>query len=104
MKRLTPSQLRAAARTIPNWTRRGQVLSRTWTFADFPGSLAFVNAVGAVAEAAGHHPDITIRWNRVILDLTTHDAGGLTERDVALASALDQLPSAAPKRRRKAQA
>ena len=58
---------------------------------DFAGALAFVNAVGAAAEAANHHPDIDIRWNTVHLVLTTHSAGGLTVLDLALAAAIDRL-------------
>ena len=58
---------------------------------DFAGALAFVNAVGAAAEAANHHPDIDIRWNKVHLVLTTHSAGGLTVLDLALAAAIDRL-------------
>ena len=54
---------------------------------DFAGALAFVNAVGALAEAADHHPDIDIRWDTVTLRLSTHSAGGLTEKDLALAAA-----------------
>jgi 4a-hydroxytetrahydrobiopterin dehydratase len=58
---------------------------------DFAAALAFVNAVGAAAEAANHHPDIDIRWNKVRLVLTTHSAGGLTVLDIALAAAIDRL-------------
>jgi 4a-hydroxytetrahydrobiopterin dehydratase len=58
---------------------------------DFAAALEFVNAVGAAAEAANHHPDIDIRWNTVHLVLTTHDAGGLTVLDLALAGAIDRL-------------
>ena len=58
---------------------------------DFAASLAFVNVVAAAAEAANHHPDIDIRWNKVHLVLTTHSAGGLTVLDIALAAAIDRL-------------
>jgi 4a-hydroxytetrahydrobiopterin dehydratase len=57
----------------------------------FAGALAFVNAVGALAEAADHHPDIDIRWDTVTLRLSTHSAGGLTENDLALAKEIDAL-------------
>ena len=63
----------------------------TVTLRDFAAALAFVNAVGAAAEAANHHPDIDIRWNTVTLALTTHDSGGLTVLDLALAAAIDRL-------------
>ena len=59
---------------------------RQFQFADFLGSIAFVNSVAQVAEAAGHHPDIDIRYNKVRLALTTHDAGGITAKDFDLAA------------------
>ncbi|HEY1826809.1 MAG TPA: 4a-hydroxytetrahydrobiopterin dehydratase [Acidimicrobiales bacterium] len=73
------------------WTREGDELVTTVTLRDFAASLAFVNAVGAAAEAADHHPDIDIRWNKVHLVLSTHSAGGLTVLDLALAAAIDKL-------------
>jgi 4a-hydroxytetrahydrobiopterin dehydratase len=74
-----------------DWERQGDQLTTTVTLRDFAAALAFVNAVGADAEAANHHPDIDIRWNKVHLVLTTHDAGGLTVLDLALAVAIDRL-------------
>jgi 4a-hydroxytetrahydrobiopterin dehydratase len=73
------------------WERVGDELRTSVVLHDFAGALAFVNAVGAAAEAANHHPDIDIRWNTVNLVLTTHSAGGLTVLDLALASAIDRL-------------
>jgi 4a-hydroxytetrahydrobiopterin dehydratase len=73
------------------WERQGDELVTTVELHDFAASLAFVNAVGAAAEAANHHPDIDIRWNKVHLVLTTHDSGGLTVLDIALAAAIDRL-------------
>ena len=73
------------------WTRDGDELKTSVKLADFQGALDFVNAVGAAAEAANHHPDIDIRWNRVNLVLTTHDSGGITRFDLALAAAIDDL-------------
>jgi 4a-hydroxytetrahydrobiopterin dehydratase len=76
------------------WERVGDELHTTVTLHDFTAALAFVNAVGAAAEVANHHPDIDIRWNSVRLALTTHSAGGLTVLDLALAAAIDrQRPS-----------
>jgi 4a-hydroxytetrahydrobiopterin dehydratase len=74
-----------------HWTREGDELTTTVKLHDFVGALAFVNAVGAVAEAANHHPDIDIRWNKVHLVLATHDSGGITLLDLALAGAIDRL-------------
>ncbi|HUC05127.1 MAG TPA: 4a-hydroxytetrahydrobiopterin dehydratase [Acidimicrobiales bacterium] len=74
-----------------HWVREGHELVSTVTLIDFAAALVFVNAVGAAAEAANHHPDIDIRWNKVTLRLSTHSAGGLTVLDLALASAIDAL-------------
>jgi len=74
-----------------HWVRHEDELVTTVTFHDFRAALEFVNAVGAAAEAANHHPDIDIRWNKVRLALTTHDAGGLTLLDLAVAAAIDRL-------------
>ena len=73
------------------WTREGDALVTTVKLHDFAASLAFVNVVAAAAEAANHHPDIDIRWNTVRLVLTTHDSGGLTLLDLALAGVVDRL-------------
>jgi 4a-hydroxytetrahydrobiopterin dehydratase len=74
-----------------HWTREGDVLVTTVKLHDFAAALAFVNAVGAAAEAANHHPDIDIRWNTVRLALTTHDSGGITLLDLALAGVVDRM-------------
>ena len=74
-----------------DWERQGDVLVKVVRRDDFAGALALVNAVGGLAEAADHHPDIDIRWNTVTLRLTTHSAGGLTAKDLALAAEIDGL-------------
>ena len=73
------------------WTREGDELVRTVTLKNFAGAMEFVNAVAGLAEAANHHPDIAISWNKVTLHLTTHDAGGLTQADLDLAARIDAL-------------
>lgn len=73
------------------WERQDSELVTTVKLHGFQGALDFVNAVGAAAEAANHHPDINIRWDTVRLALTTHSAGGLTVLDLALAAAIDRL-------------
>ena len=67
------------------------MIRRTYRFKDFPAAMRFVNAVARRAEKAWHHPDIDIRWNQVTLVLTTHDAGGLTDKDFDLAAKCDRL-------------
>jgi len=74
----------------PKWQLCDGALNREWTFADFAEAIRFVGRVAEIAEAAGHHPDIDIRYNRVRLALVTHDAGGVTERDSALAAQLSR--------------
>jgi len=76
----------------PAWDLIDGRLVKTVTCSTFPAALDFVVAVGALAEEADHHPDIDIRWRTFTLVLVTHDAGGLTELDVALARAIDALP------------
>jgi 4a-hydroxytetrahydrobiopterin dehydratase len=88
MALLTETEIETLLSRVPGWERRGPEIRRTWTFPDFAGSMAFVNRVAALAEAAGHHPDIDVRYSKVTLALSTHDAGGLTARDFALAEGI----------------
>ena len=89
--RLTEAQVRQALQTLSGWVVKGLQISKQYTFNDFLEAMAFVNRVAALAEAADHHPDITIHYNRVILTLATHSAGGLTEKDFALARQIDGM-------------
>jgi len=73
------------------WSREGDELVKVAKRDRFAGALEFVNRVGALAEAADHHPDIDIRWDTVTLRLSTHSAGGLTEKDLGLAAEIDGL-------------
>jgi 4a-hydroxytetrahydrobiopterin dehydratase len=77
--------------SLPDWKIEGGELTRSFSFQDFLLALDFVNRVGRLAEEAGHHPDIDIRYNRVRLALVTHDQGGLTEKDFSLAAKVDHL-------------
>lgn len=90
-ERLTDDQVRERLGSS-EWQRDGDALVRELKFADFREAIAFVNRVAEAAEAAGHHPDITVHgYNRVRLVLSTHSAGGITEADFALAGRLDGL-------------
>jgi 4a-hydroxytetrahydrobiopterin dehydratase len=91
MPKLDANQITAALVAVPQWQRQGDAIVRTFQFKDFPAAVKFVNAVAETAEEAWHHPDIDIRWNKVTLTLTSHDAGGLTEKDFALAKRFDGL-------------
>jgi 4a-hydroxytetrahydrobiopterin dehydratase len=88
---LDPAVVDASLADGMAWTRQDDELVKTRRGKDFADSLAFVNAVGALADAMGHHPDIDIRWNTVRLALTTHDSGGITLLDLALAGVVDRL-------------
>ena len=74
---------------LPGWARRGEVLVRTYQFRNFSEAMDFVNRVADEAESADHHPDIDIRSSKVTLSLSTHSAGGITDKDLALAKAID---------------
>ena len=72
------------------WERHGDEIRKTFELASFADAIAFVVRVGFLAEAADHHPDLDIRWRTVAVALSTHDAGGLTGRDVTLAASIDE--------------
>ena len=91
MPPLTDHQIQSSLVTVPDWQIESGELVRTFLFKDFRASLAFVNKVGDLAENAGHHPDIDIRYNKVRLALVTHDAGGITQKDFDLAAASDRF-------------
>ena len=91
MPKLTAHEIRAALKAVPDWKKLGSTITRQYHFKDFPGAVKFVNTVAKLAEKTQHHPDIDIRWNKVALTLTTHDAGGLTEKDFDLAGRFDRL-------------
>jgi 4a-hydroxytetrahydrobiopterin dehydratase len=91
MATLTPEQVASELAATPGWTVTDGQLTRTVTGKDFRDSLLLVNAVGFLAERAGHHPDISVSWNKVTLTLVTHSEGGLTTADFALARQVSQL-------------
>lgn len=91
MAKFNLAQIKTALAAVPDWKKKGATITRRYQFKDFPAAIRFVNAVARLAEKAWHHPDIDIRWNKVTLTLSTHDAGGLTDKDFALAKKFDQL-------------
>jgi 4a-hydroxytetrahydrobiopterin dehydratase len=90
MTALSASQATSMLTSLPDWKIKDGELVRTYKFEDFLSALAFVNRVAELAEKAGHHPDIDIRYNKVRLALVTHDAGGLTTKDFDLAAMSDK--------------
>ena len=91
MPPLSPQEAQSRLASLAGWQIVAGELVKTFQFKDFVASLRFVNQVGDLAEQAGHHPDIDIRYNRVRLALTTHDAGGLTQMDFDLADQTQKL-------------
>jgi len=73
------------------WQLENEMIRQTFVFDDFTAAIGFVVRVGFLAEAADHHPDIDIRWNKVTLVLSTHSEGALTEKDTELAAGIDRL-------------
>jgi 4a-hydroxytetrahydrobiopterin dehydratase len=92
-RRLTEAERKALAATLPDWTQATdhEAIQRTFRFADFSEAWGFMNRVALLAEKHNHHPDWSNAWNTVRIALATHDAGGLTDSDVALARAIDAL-------------
>jgi 4a-hydroxytetrahydrobiopterin dehydratase len=90
MPALSIEQANSMLAALPGWEIAAGELVRTYKFSDFVAALGFVNRVGQLAEKAGHHPDIDIRYNKVRLALVTHDAGGLTVKDFDLAAEADK--------------
>ena len=89
--KLSDAQIAERLRGLPGWRRESGTLSRLFVFADFVAAMRFVNAVADAAEAANHHPDIRVQYNKVTLQLVTHDAGGITASDFALAATVSDL-------------
>ncbi|MBV9840290.1 MAG: 4a-hydroxytetrahydrobiopterin dehydratase [Sphingomonadaceae bacterium] len=94
--KLTEAERRALAEDHPDWTleESGAAISRTLRFTDFNEAFGFMTRVALIAEKADHHPEWSNVYNRVEIRLTTHDAGGLSKRDVAMAQAIDALLAA----------
>jgi 4a-hydroxytetrahydrobiopterin dehydratase len=97
MARLNDESVSAGLSDLPGWSLAGDAaaddadrgIEKHFELADFPSAIAFVVRVGFLAEAADHHPDLDVRWRTVRVFLTTHDAGGLTAKDLSLAAEID---------------
>lgn len=89
MKKMSEAQIQGALKDLPDWSEVSGAIQRTFQFANFLESMAFVNRVAQAAEADQHHPDILIRYNKVTLTLSTHDAAGITKKDFVLAKKCD---------------
>jgi 4a-hydroxytetrahydrobiopterin dehydratase len=91
--KLERQQVAEALQKLTHWTLQGDQIERLLTFENFVDSMIFVNKVAEIAEEEQHHPDIRIVYNRVTLALTTHDAGGLTQKDFQMAQRINSLAS-----------
>lgn len=94
--RLTDEQVTEGLTALPGWERTGDTIVKTFECATFPAAIGFVVALADEAESANHHPDIDIRWRKVRIALTTHDEGGISEKDLALAREIERLAEAGP--------
>lgn len=95
MSTLSEIELAARLQSLPGWERTAgdtPAIEKTFKTRNFLNGLAFVTRVAVLAERANHHPDVTLTYPRVRILLTTHDAGGVTEKDLALAAEIDSLP------------
>ncbi|MEB3348983.1 MAG: 4a-hydroxytetrahydrobiopterin dehydratase [Cyanobacteriota bacterium] len=91
MELLNASALNDLLEQLPHWNIAGGKLHQQWCFKDFSEAFGFICQVALAAESMGHHPEWCNVWNRVTIHLTTHDCGGITELDVALANRIDDI-------------
>ena len=88
---LTDAEIQQAIASLPGWQRQGKAIQRVFEFPDFKAAMQFVNKIADAAEQANHHPDIDIRYNKVTMALVSHDAGGVTQRDVKMARRINEI-------------
>lgn len=94
--RLEPSEIQSALRELDGWSLSADKLQRTFQFADFSAAWGFMSRVALAAEAMNHHPEWFNVWNKVRIDLATHDAGGITVLDVELARRINACAASSP--------
>jgi 4a-hydroxytetrahydrobiopterin dehydratase len=88
---LSYAEIDQALQKLPGWTRQGKAIERVFQFGNFVEAMEFVNRIAFAAEAANHHPDIVINYNKVTLTLVSHDSGGVTQRDVRMAGKINEV-------------
>jgi 4a-hydroxytetrahydrobiopterin dehydratase len=91
MPAFTAKEIKEQLKARPDWAKRGRTIGRSFQFAGFPDSIDFVRRVARKAQKMNHHPDIDIRFDKVTLALSTHDEGGITEKDFSLAAQCDEI-------------
>ena len=96
MALLKPEEIAEGLKNLEGWSLEGKTIKKQFTFQDFPEAVLFVSALVPGAEDADHHPDIEIHYKRVILSYTTHDSGGLTEKDLEGAAMAEAIAANLP--------
>ena len=91
MQKLSEAEILERLPKAKDWERHGDMLVRSWQFPSFRRAMEFVNQVAAISEKADHHPDMIVSYRNVRMELSTHDAGGLTERDFTLAAQINDV-------------
>jgi 4a-hydroxytetrahydrobiopterin dehydratase len=97
-ERLSDIAIQRELGTLPGWSRRGEAITKTFQFRNFLSGINFVSAVAKAADAADHHPDIDIRYTKVVCTLSTHSAGGITQSDLDMARQIESAQEATNQR------
>lgn len=90
MAKLSPGQITESLKALPGWKHQGEVITKQYTFKEFMDGIRFINRIAEIAEKMDHHPDIEVNYKRITFTLSTHDQGGITEKDVKLAEAIER--------------
>jgi 4a-hydroxytetrahydrobiopterin dehydratase len=96
MALLSDIEIQRELSTLAGWSRKGNEITKTFQFDGFPAAVSFVQAIVPLAEGMNHHPDVDVRYNRVIIRLSTHDQGGVTKKDLSQARKIEELALAKP--------
>ena len=88
---LSDAEIQQALQNLPDWTKNGNTIERTFQFGNFVQAMDFVNEIAEAAEAVNHHPDIHISYSKVTLVLVSHDSGGVTQRDIRMAGKINEI-------------
>ena len=90
MAKLSAGQITENLKALPGWELKGETIAKQYTFKEFMGGIRFLNRIADIAEKMDHHPDVTINYRKITFTLSTHDQGGITEKDVKLAEAIER--------------
>lgn len=96
MAALSKTDIQQKLKGMLEWSHAGKAIQKRYKFKSFMSAIAFVNRIAEAAEQAGHHPDITINYNAVLISLSTHSEGGVTDKDFDLARKIDSIAGALP--------